>query len=78
MSRDNMTHKSTGKLETKRLILRPLSMDVLDAVHSWGSNPANTRYMGWGPNNEEQTHVRAYWYFEWRNHCKNELLPAHY
>ena len=55
MSRDNMTHKSTGKLQTKRLILRPLSMDDFDAVHSWGSNPANTRYMGWGPNNEEQT-----------------------
>ncbi len=43
------------ELETKRLILRPLTMDDFDAVHSWGSNPANTRYMGWGPNTKEQT-----------------------
>jgi RimJ/RimL family protein N-acetyltransferase len=50
-----MTHISTITLETERLILRPLTMDDFEAVHSWGSNPANTRYMGWGPNNEEQT-----------------------
>lgn len=42
-------------LQTQRLILRPLTMDDFEAVYSWGSNPANTRYMGWGPNNEEQT-----------------------
>jgi len=42
-------------LETKRLILRPLALDDFDAVHSLGSNPVNTRYMAWGPNNEEQT-----------------------
>ena len=48
-----MMYKST--LETQRLILRPLCMDDFDAVHAWGSNPVNTRYMAWGPNTEEQT-----------------------
>ena len=42
-------------LETKRLILRPLTMDDFEAVHSWAGNPDNTRYMAWGPNTEEQT-----------------------
>jgi len=50
-----MNNQGTVKLETKRLILRPLSPDDFDAVHIWGSNPENTRYMAWGPNNEEQT-----------------------
>jgi RimJ/RimL family protein N-acetyltransferase len=42
-------------LETKRTLLRPLRMEDFGAVHSWGSNPANTRYMAWGPNDEAQT-----------------------
>ncbi|MCL2049380.1 MAG: GNAT family N-acetyltransferase [Defluviitaleaceae bacterium] len=46
-------HKTT--LETKRLLLRPLTMDDFEAAHSWGSNPDNTRYVSFGPNTEEQT-----------------------
>ena len=42
-------------LETERLILRPLRPDDFEAVHSWASNPANARYMSWGPNTEEDT-----------------------
>lgn len=42
-------------LETERLILRPLIIDDFDAVHSWASNPANTRYMSWRPNDAGQT-----------------------
>ena len=42
-------------LETERLILRPLTLDDFEAVHSWASNPENVRYMFWGPNTEEQT-----------------------
>ena len=42
-------------LETGRLLLRPLTVGDFDAVHSWAGNPANTRYMAWGPNSEEQT-----------------------
>jgi RimJ/RimL family protein N-acetyltransferase len=42
-------------LETERLILRPLTPADFGAVHSWASNPDNTRYMPWGPNTEEQT-----------------------
>ena len=45
----------TDVLETKRLILRPLVEDDFAAVHAWAGNPVNTRYMSWGPNNEEQT-----------------------
>jgi len=43
------------RLNTKRLSLRPFSLSDFEAVHSWASNPANTRYMAWGPNNEEAT-----------------------
>ena len=42
-------------LTTERLILRPLAMYDFEAVHSWASNPKNTRYMAWGPNNEDDT-----------------------
>jgi RimJ/RimL family protein N-acetyltransferase len=42
-------------LETKRLTLRPFTPDDFDAVHTWASNPDNTRYMAWGPNTPEQT-----------------------
>jgi RimJ/RimL family protein N-acetyltransferase len=42
-------------LETKRLLLRPLTADDFEAVHSWAGNPENTRYMAWGPNTEEDT-----------------------
>ena len=50
-----MINDSTGILETDRLILRPLNPDDFEAVHSWAGSPANTRYMAWGPNTEEQT-----------------------
>jgi RimJ/RimL family protein N-acetyltransferase len=42
-------------LETERLTLRPPAADDFAAFHAWGSNPENTRYMAWGPNDEEQT-----------------------
>jgi RimJ/RimL family protein N-acetyltransferase len=42
-------------LKTERLILRPLTPDDFDAVHSWASNPENTRYMAWGPNDADTT-----------------------
>lgn len=47
--------KESATLETARLLLRLPVQSDFDAVHSWGSNPENTRYMAWGPNNEEQT-----------------------
>jgi RimJ/RimL family protein N-acetyltransferase len=43
------------KLNTARLILRPFCESDFEAVHSWASNPENTRYMAWGPNTEEDT-----------------------
>jgi len=46
---------SLNILETKRLVLRPLTPEDFIAVHSWAGNPTNTRYMAWGPNTEEQT-----------------------
>jgi len=42
-------------LTTKRLTLRPLTVDDFEAVHSWGSNPDNVRYMSFGPNVESET-----------------------
>ena len=46
-------NKST--LETERLILRLPIADDFEAFHSWASNPDNTRYMAFGPNDEDQT-----------------------
>ena len=48
-----MGYKKT--LETKRLILRPLTIDDFEAVHSWASDPENARYMAWGSNTKEET-----------------------
>jgi len=42
-------------LETTRLILRLPTPNDFQAVQSWAGNPENVRYMGWGPNDEEQT-----------------------
>ena len=36
---------SVPKLETERLILRPLSMDDLDAVFKWAGDPRVNKYM---------------------------------
>ena len=43
-----------ARLETERLIFRPLTASDFGAVHSWAGNTANARYMAWGPNSEEQ------------------------
>jgi len=45
-------------LETARLLLRPPVIEDLAAFDSWCGNPANVRYMGWGPNSED--HTRAF------------------
>ncbi len=50
-----MNQHGTHTLETARLLLRPLAPDDFEAVHAWAGNPANTRYMAWGPNTEDQT-----------------------
>ena len=42
-------------LETKRLILRPFTIEDFDAVHGYAANPHNTTYMLWGPNTEADT-----------------------
>jgi RimJ/RimL family protein N-acetyltransferase len=42
-------------LRTDRLTLRPYSDRDFEAVHSYGCDPAVSRYMLWGPNNEEDT-----------------------
>ena len=45
-------------LYTKNLTLRPFESEAdFVAVHSYGSNPANVRYMAWGPSSEEDTRV---------------------
>jgi len=45
-----MKHLGTVTLETERLILRPLTLNDFDAVHSGASNIENTYLMLWGPN----------------------------
>ena len=43
------------KLETKRLILRPLVESDFAAVHTYASNPENVKYTLFGPNSENET-----------------------
>ena len=50
-----MTADYIEKLETPRLILRPLELEDTEAVQSWAGNPENIRYMSFGPNTLEQT-----------------------
>ena len=42
-------------LETDRLILRPFVEEDFAAVHAYGGNLANVKYMTFGPNSEEET-----------------------
>lgn len=43
------------KIETARLVLRPLRTEDLDAVHRYAADAAVTRYMLWGPNTLAET-----------------------
>ncbi|MDY0214716.1 MAG: GNAT family N-acetyltransferase [Bacilli bacterium] len=43
------------KIATKRLLLRPFSLDDIDDVHAYSSNLNVTKYMEWGPNTYEDT-----------------------
>ncbi|OQC50081.1 MAG: Acetyltransferase (GNAT) family protein [Tenericutes bacterium ADurb.Bin024] len=43
------------KLATKRLILRPFTLDDVDAVQNYSSKESVTRYMMWGPNKYEDS-----------------------
>jgi len=43
------------QMETSRLILREIEEADFAAIHSIGGNPANVKYMAWGPNGEAQT-----------------------
>ena len=42
-------------IETKRLKLRDFNPADWGSVHEYASDPEVTRYVGWGPNNEEDT-----------------------
>lgn len=53
MTANSVNYKD--RLQTQRLIYRPPTIDDFEAVHSWASNPENTRYMSWGPNSPEDT-----------------------
>lgn len=43
------------KLATKRLILRPFTLEDIDAVQNYSSKESVTRFMTWGPNTYEET-----------------------
>ena len=43
------------RLTTRRLVLREFASDDWRAVHQYASDPLVVQYMGWGPNNEQQT-----------------------
>lgn len=48
-----MNHKGTVKLETKRLILRPMALTDAEAMfHNWAKDPEVTKYLRWPPHKE--------------------------
>jgi len=51
----HMERNKNMTLETKRLILRPFVDSDFEAVHSYGSNYENIKFMVWGPNTEDDT-----------------------
>ena len=42
------------EIKTDRLVLRPLSIDDLDTVHTYASDVDNTRFMVWLPNDTKE------------------------
>jgi ribosomal-protein-alanine N-acetyltransferase len=42
-------------LETERLVLREFEESDLQAIQEYASDPEVVRYMGWGPNSEDDT-----------------------
>lgn len=42
-------------LATKRLVLRPMELDDINAVQKYAEKPSVVRFMEWGPNTVEQT-----------------------
>ena len=43
------------QLKTRRLIIRELTPDDYEEIHTYASDPEVTRYMEWGPNTPEDT-----------------------
>ncbi|MBN1813150.1 MAG: GNAT family N-acetyltransferase [Anaerolineae bacterium] len=54
-------------LETERLILREFEESDLQAIQEYASDPKVVRYMGWGPNSEEDTRAFLKRAFEQRS-----------
>ena len=46
------------EIKTDRLVLRPLSIDDLDSVHTYASDNDNTRFMVWLPNDTKEETAR--------------------
>lgn len=43
------------RIETKRLILREITMNDWENIHIYTTSPEVTRYTAWGPNTEQDT-----------------------
>lgn len=54
-----MNHKGTKRIETQRMILRPFTIEDVDAAfENWMSDEEVTRYLTWPPHeNKEVTHA---------------------
>ena len=52
-------HAGTQILKTKRLVLRPLSLDDAQAMYdNWASDPQVTRFMNWPTHENIEGHPR--------------------
>ena len=69
-----MKHCGTRKLETPRLLLRPLTMDDAQMMYdNWASDPAVTKYLRWEPH--PSWVYTAELLHEWSKHYAD---PAYY
>ena len=50
------------EIKTDRFVLRPLSINDLDTVHIYASDPENTRFMMWLPNDTKEETARELTY----------------
>ena len=50
------------EIKTDRFVLRPLSINDLDTVHTYASDPENTRFMMWLPNDTKEETARELTY----------------
>lgn len=62
------------RIETARIILRPITLNDLESVHAYASSETICKYMLWGPNTLDETKK----FIEYTMKCLNEKPITYY